>query len=159
MSASDLAKLRQLLDSYINGPNKPVAEHKKAGKKMSMMIHDIGFLAWHQYFVSKLEHWLVTNNNASFAPLPYWNPADPIPSQLKKNNNDVNMPLPANLRQPALSQIASYADLSNLILPYHSDVHMSAGGNMPNAEKSPSDPIFWLFHSFLLYVYEQWRTI
>ena len=158
MSTQDLAKLRQLLDNYINSTNDPVAEHKKAGKKMSMMIHSTGFLAWHQYFVAKLEHWLVTNNNANFVPLPYWDPADSIPSQLNKNNNNVNKPLPANLRQPALAQIASYTALTNLILPYHADVHNNAGGNMPNTEKSPADPIFWPFHSFLISVYEQWRN-
>jgi hypothetical protein len=146
------------LDSYINGPNKPVAEHKKAGKNMSMMIHEIGFLAWHQYFLTKLEHWLVTNNNAKFVPLPYWDPANPIPSQLNKNNNNVNMPLPANLGQTALAQVTSYTELTNRILPYHAAVHNAAGGNMPDPEKSPGDPIFWPFHSFLLSIYEQWRN-
>jgi hypothetical protein len=160
MSSADLTQLRTLLDHYINKPtDNPVTEHKDAGNDMSLMIHDDGFLAWHQHFVAKAEHWFVLNGGERFVPLPYWNPAGSIPTQLDKNNKNVNMPLPQNLSSTALKKIASYIVLNNRILPYHNNVHDNLDGQMPNPETSPSDPIFWPFHSFLLAVYEKWRNL
>jgi hypothetical protein len=55
LSNAQLTKLRTLLDQYITRPtNNPVAEHKAAGMDMSLMIHDKGFLTWHQHFVAEL---------------------------------------------------------------------------------------------------------
>lgn len=160
MSNSDLNELRTFLNQYINKPtDNPVVEHKNAGDDMSLMIHHDGFLAWHQHFIAKLEHWLVLNGGGKFVPLPYWNPAKSIPAQLNNNNIDVNLPLPSNLKPSALKKIKSYMVLSERILPYHNDVHNNMGGNMPNPDTSPSDPIFWPFHSFLLAVYERWRNV
>ena len=48
--------------------------------------------------------------------MPYWDPAKPIPAQLNKNNN-VNMPLPANLGSQALKTIATYDVLNARLLP------------------------------------------
>ncbi len=160
LTSADLTKLRSLLDKYISKPtNNPVTEHQVAGDDMPQMIHTDGFLAWHQHFVAELEHWLVLNGGANFVPMPYWDPATPIPSQLNKGNTNVNMPLPTNLKPAALKKITSYLALNNRILPYHNNVHDNLGGNMPDRTKSPSDPIFWPFHSFLLVVYERWRNL
>src|SRR2546426_8594175 len=114
LSTPQLPQLRALLDQFINKPNNtPVAEHKAAGMDMSLMIHDMGFLTWHQHFIAELETWLANNGGADFVPLPYWNPAKPIPPQLNKGNTNVNMPLPANLKPSALKTIASYTILNN----------------------------------------------
>ena len=160
MSSSELSQLRAALDQYIAKPvDNPVTEHKNAGMDMSLMIHDQGFLAWHQKFLAEMETWLVNNGGADFVPLPYWDPARPIPAQLNKGNSNVHMPLPANLRVAALRQISTYTELSSRILPYHGMVHDAAGGHMPDPETSPSDPIFWPFHAFLVQVYERWRAL
>lgn len=161
MSTAQRTQLRTLLDQYISKPaDNPVAEHQAAGMDMSLMIHDMGFVAWHQHFLAKLENFLVVNGAAKFVPLPYWNPAKPIPAQLNNNNNvNVNLPLPANLRPKALKTITSYTTLNNRLLPYHAAVHNNAGGHMPDPETSPSDPIFWPFHAFLVAVYERWRGL
>jgi hypothetical protein len=154
-----LTQLRTLLDQFINKPdNNPVAEHKAAGMDMSLMIHGKGFLVWHQHFLAELETWLVANGGAKFVPVPYWNPAKPIPAQLNKGNNNVNMTLPTNLRPAALRTIANYTVLNNRVVVYHNAVHNAAGGQMPNPDTSPSDPIFWPFHAFLVAVYERWRN-
>ena len=156
---AQLAQLRTLLDAYIAKPvDNPVKEHKDAGQDMTLMIHDMGFISWHQHFVAKLENWLVMNGGGQFVPMPFWDPAKPIPAQLNKNNTNVNMPLPANLKNPALKTISSYDVVNERLVPYHNAVHRAAGGQMPNADTSPSDPIFWPFHSFLLGVYERWRN-
>ncbi|MGH9932332.1 MAG: tyrosinase family protein, partial [Pyrinomonadaceae bacterium] len=83
LSSVQLTQLRTLLDQFITKPNNnPVAEHMAAGMDMSLMIHDMGFLTWHQHFIAELETWLVNNGAAKFVPLPYWNPAKPIPAPL-----------------------------------------------------------------------------
>ena len=160
LTTAELVQLRALLDQFIAKPqNNPVVEHKAAGMDMSLMIHDQGFLVWHQHFLAELETWLANNNGAKFIPLPYWNPAKPIPTQLNKNNINVNMPLPNNLKPTALKTVASYSVLNSRIVPYHGAVHNALGGNMPNPDTSPSDPIFWPFHAFLVSVYERWRNL
>ncbi len=159
LSASQRTQLRTFLDQYITKPvDNPVQEHLNAGNNMTLHIHGHGFLAWHYYFLAKLENWLVLNGGESFIPLPYWNPAQPIPAQLSKNNTNVNMPLPQNLRPPLLRQVPNYPALNDLMVPYHSNVHNAAGGQMPDPQTSPSDPIFWPFHSFLVGAYERWRN-
>lgn len=159
LTAAKLAQLRTLLDQFISKPaDNPVTEHKNAGMDMSLMIHDGGFLAWHQHFLAELETWLVNNGGSQFVPLPYWDPSKPIPAQLDKGNNNVNMPLPKNLRPAALKKINSYNVIDHRMVPYHGAVHDALGGQMPNPDTSPSDPIFWPFHAFLLSVYERWRS-
>src|ERR1700704_845714 len=89
LSPTQRAQFRTLLDTFINKPtNNPVVEHKAAGMDMSLMIHGPGFLTWHQHFIAELETWLVNNGGAKFVPLPYWNPASPIPPQLNKGNTN-----------------------------------------------------------------------
>ena len=159
LSAAKLAQLRTLLDQFITKPaDNPVTEHKNAGMDMSLMIHDGGFLAWHQHFVAELETWLVNNGGSQFVPFPYWDPSKAIPAQLDKSNNNVNMPLPKNLRPAALKKINTYDVIDHRMVPYHNAVHNALGGQMPNPDTSPSDPIFWPFHAFLLSVYERWRN-
>ena len=158
LTNAKLNKFRALLDGYISKPKvNPVKEHKAAGKMSSgLMIHEQGFLTWHQHFLAELETWLVNNGGKEFVPLPYWNPADPIPVQLNKNNTNVNMPLPSNLQPAALKTVGDYMTLNDRMLPYHANVHNNLGGAMPDPKKSPSDPIFWPFHAYLVGVYEQW---
>ena len=158
LSNAQLTKLRALLDQYIAKPtDNPVAEHKAAGMDMSLMIHNIGLLTWHQHFLAKLETWLVNSGNAAFVPLPFWNPANPIPAQLNNNNTNATTPFPSNLKPAALKTVPSYTALKTRIKPYHETVHDSLGGHMPDPDTSPMDPIFWPFHAFLVAIYEQWR--
>ena len=152
-------RLRQLLDTYIATQN-PIAEHRAAGDHNNvpdLMIHGMGFLAWHAVFVGKLEHWLVINNASEFVPLPYWDPATPIPLELDNGNTSPNLPLPDEFRPGPIANIPDYMTLNNGIVPYHGLVHDHSGGQMPNPNTSPGDPIFWPFHGFLMAIYEHWR--
>lgn len=159
LSNPHLNELRALLDKFISKPtNNPVAEHQAAGMDMSLMIHDQGFLTWHQHFIAEAETWLINNGGGNFVPLPYWDPAKPIPAELDNNNTNVNMPLPANLKPAALKTIAHYTELNNRVVPYHNAVHNAAGGQMPDPNTSPGDPIFWPFHAFLVALFERWRN-
>lgn len=158
LSHADRQQLRQLIDTYITTQD-PVGEHLAAQQPGSgMMIHDENFLSWHTIFVGRLENWLVSNNGAKFVPLPYWDPATPIPHEINKGNTAPSMPLPAGLRPGPIAAISNYLVLNSEIVPYHNAVHNALGGQMPDPSTSPSDPIFWPFHAFLLAVYEHWRS-
>lgn len=160
LSNARLVQFRNLLDQFIAKPvNNPVAEHKAAGMDMTLMIHDQGFLTWHQHFLAEFETWLVNNGGAKFVPCPFWNPGKPIPAQLNKGNTNPNMPLPANLKPAALKTITTYTALNNRVVPYHNAVHNATGGQMPDPNTSPGDPIFWPFHAFLVAIYERWRNL
>lgn len=160
LRSTDLKQLRALLDQYISKPtDNPVKEDKDSSRDTSLMTLGDGFLAWHQHYMSKLEHWLVINGGQRFVPLPYWNPAESIPSQLNNNNTETWLPLPKNLEFKAIKKIRRYIVLNNRIIPYHKKVHEKLGGHMPDPAISASDPIFWPFHSFLLAIYEQWRSL
>lgn len=148
-------KLRQLIDTYILTKN-PVGEHAAAANDMSLMIHEDGFIAWHNVFIGKLENWLVTNGGREFLPLPYWYPATPIPAALNKNNTQPNIPFPDRLKVGQIQNIPDYTTLNDIMVPYHNTVHNNMGGQMPFAASSPSDPIFYPFHAFLVGVYEHW---
>ena len=152
-------RLRQLLDAYITTQN-PVAEHRAASNDSTLHIHGHGFLAWHAVFISKLELWLALNGGGDFVPLPYWDPDTAIPTELSRGNHAPNpaIPFPAALRPGPIVDIPSYEAFNNLCVPYHNAVHDNMGGQMPFPQSSPSDPIFYPFHSFLLAVYEHWRS-
>jgi len=159
LSAAQRQRLRQLIDTYISTQN-PVGEHLAASGNPNLHIHAHGFLAWHTVFIAKLELWLALNGGGAFVPLPHWDPDTDIPAELSRGNHkpDPAIAFPDELRPGAISNIASYAALNEDIVPYHNEVHDHMGGQMPFPASSPSDPIFYPFHSFLLAVYEHWRN-
>jgi len=159
LTASARQRLRQLLEIYI-ATQDPVGEHRRAGNDMTLHIHAHGFLAWHTVFIAKLEQWLVLNGGGDFVPLPYYDPDTPVPAELNRGNTQPQPPVvfPDRLRPGPIADIPSYDVLNETIVPYHGDVHMGMGGQMPFAQSSPSDPIFYPFHAFLLAVYEHWRS-
>lgn len=152
-------RLRSLLDTYI-ATQDPVGEHRAAGNDPTLHIHGHGFLAWHTVFIAKLEMWLVLNGGQEFVPLPYWDPDTDIPVELSRGNHKPDPPIsfPDQLRPGRIIEIPSYMALNDIVVPYHNDVHNNMGGQMPFPQSSPSDPIFYPFHSFLLAVYEHWRS-
>ena len=151
-------RLRQLIDGWISSPNDPVGEHLAAGQDPMLMIHNMGFISWHLTFLSKFENWLVLNGGQEFVPLPYWDPATPVPPELSKGNTNPHRPVPDSLRPGAIADIPDQQTLNTLMVPYHNDVHDHLGGAMPNPDTSPSDPIFWPFHGLLTAIYEHWRS-
>lgn len=152
-------RLRLLLDTYI-ATQDPVGEHRRAGNDMTLHIHEHGFLAWHTVFIAKLEQWLVLNGGGDFVPLPYYDPDTAVPVELSRGNTKPQppVPFPAALRPGPILDIASHQALVEIMVPYHNQVHDRMGGLMPFPQSSPSDPIFYPFHAFLLAVYEHWRN-
>ncbi len=159
LSAAQRQHLRQLIDTYIATQN-PVGEHLAASNNPNLHIHAHGFLAWHTVFIAKLEQWLVLNGGGEFVPLSHWDPDTDIPAELSRGNHKPSpaIPFPDGLRPGTIMNIASYEALNEGLVPYHNAVHDNMGGQMPFPASSPSDPIFYPFHSFLLAVYEHWRN-
>lgn len=159
LTATERQRLRTLLDTYIATQN-PVGEHLAAATNPSLHIHGLGFLVWHTVFIAKLEQWLVLNGGGEFVPLPSWDPDSPLPAELSRGNHNPSpaVAFPDELRPGPIVNIPSYEALNSTVVPYHNSVHDSIGGQMPFPQSSPSDPIFYPFHSFLLAVYEHWRN-
>jgi len=159
LTSLERKRLRTLLDRFIADPEaNPVAEHLAAGADPDMHIHHLHFLQWHQGFISKCELWMLMNGGERFVPLPYWDPKNRVPAALDKDNNtSINVPLPAELRDSALHSIRTYRTLNNRVVPFHNAVHDALGGNMPDPLVSPSDPIFWPLHAYLVRLYERWK--
>lgn len=154
LSPAELTRLDAAIHEYVSGPANPVAEHAAAGPT----IHGTRFLAWHYWFVGKLEDWLTLTGRPDLTPLPYWNPALSIPEPLSHGNVSPAIALPEALRPGPIATIANYVAMNSEIVGFHDDVHMKSGGDLPNALVSPGDPIFWPFHAFLVAVYEHWRS-
>lgn len=112
----------------------------------------------HNVFLGKLENWLVTNDAGEFVPLPYHDPATPIPASFNKNNTNPNFPVPDSVRPVAIANLANYNAVNNILVGYHNTAHGRYGGQMPNPATSPSDPIFWPYHALLVGIYEHWRS-
>lgn len=159
LNPTQLQRLRNLLDTYIATQN-PVAEHMAAGNDPILDIHEHGFLAWHAMFIAKLEMWLIWNGGEEFVPLPGYDPDTPVPAELSRGNHAPSppVPFPNELRPNQILSIPNYHALVNAMIDYHGKVHDDMGGQMPFPMSSPSDPIFYPFHAFLLAVYEHWRS-
>ena len=155
LTAAERMRLRNLLDTYI-ATQDPVGEHMAASNDPNLHIHTHGFIAWHSIFIAKLEQWLLLNGGGHFVPLPSYDPDSPVPAELSRGNHAPNpaIPFPNELRPGPIANIPSYDVLVNAMVPYHNAVHDAMGGQMPFPMSSPSDPIFYPFHSFLLAVYE-----
>lgn len=159
LDAAQLQRLRSLLDTYIASED-PVGEHRAASNDPHLHIHGHGFVGWHAIFLAKLEFWLILNGGGEFVPLPYWDPDTDVPAELSRGNHkpEPAIAFPDELRPGRILEIASYDDLVNAMIDYHNQVHDNMGGQMPFPMSSPSDPIFYPLHSFLLAVYEHWRS-
>jgi hypothetical protein len=135
------------------------------------------FLMWHRYFIRRLEDYLGAQGTYFAAPIPAWNPATPIPLELRAriNNPNPNLPLPTwatmpggSARDPvfgytSLMQFKSTDELGRALgANYHgqvhaaNDIHMAIGGDM-NTFASPRAPIFFPWHSFLDQVLDDWQ--
>ncbi len=135
------------------------------------------FLMWHRYFMRRLEDYLGAQGAYHSVPIPIWNPATPIPVELRAriNNPNPNLPLPAwatvqggTARDPIFSytsllQFRSTDELGRALgANYHgqvhaaNDIHIAVGGDM-NTFASPRAPIFFPWHSFLDEVLVEWQ--
>jgi tyrosinase len=121
------------------------------------------FLAWHRRFLKIFEDRLGV-------PVPYWNSVTDrsIPAALNKSALLTRWSLTRNWDP---SQLADAADLnavkafpgtfdgfqSTLEGLVHGGTHNAVGGDMAGSA-SPTDPLFWLHHSFIDKVWADWQA-
>lgn len=131
--------------------------------------HDdpVGFLSFHRSYILGLEEFLIRRGYGQWAPLPAWNPAEPIPlefnipstgpGRLLNLNPGVSF---AEFFEPAyLLGFPTEAELGEALIPRHNLVHSRIGGIMNNLRLAPAAPIFWLFHSFIDDIWWEWQRL
>lgn len=126
----------------------------------------------HHAYIEEMEAYLAANGGKRFVPLPFWDPAKPVPEEfnaVRKRDDGtprpplVNlnpaMPLPQRFISPDLCEFRNADDLGNEINPWHIHVHTTVGGTMGKFRIASAAPIFWCFHVFVGEVYFQWQRV
>lgn len=165
LSSADKTELFELLMEYIKGDHEPVSGHGDNEHDH----HGRNFLGWHRYFIAELEAWLAYKGKDKFVPIPFWNPAYPIPNEFaypeaKRVSEYIDKPLPKKFTvfgdgSKSLVDYENYVDLNSEIESYHNGLHGLIGGMMKKASTTAGDPIFWTLHAMFDLVWEQWRAI
>lgn len=135
------------------------------------------FFAWHRMYLFFFERILRAKSGRANLTLPYWNyqlnPVLPYPWRDKTIGN----PLYNTTRTPPInnggaipSSISTAINNSLALVPYytfqsnfnsgpHGSVHTSVAGDMAVISTSVKDPVFWLHHSNVDRLWEQWRSM
>ncbi|MBC8132221.1 MAG: tyrosinase family protein [Deltaproteobacteria bacterium] len=129
----------------------------------------------HRTMIQELERCLTSRGASQFVPLPYWNPGETIPSDLRsvKQIGSSNFPAlerfdtwranfdaakPARLAPWNLFWHGNLEELGDWqFLQWHNGVHDSIGGIMANPQNSPAAVIFWPWHAYVDNIYTQWE--
>jgi hypothetical protein len=165
LSSDDKTEFFNLLIEYIQSDHDPINGHGNDADHH----HGDHFLGWHRYFIAELEASLALKGKDKFVPIPFWNPAFPIPDEFSypdagRLSENINRPLPARFTvfgdgNKSLADYSSYAELNTDIERYHDGLHGLIGGLMANTSTTAGDPIFWSLHAMFDLVWEQWRAI
>jgi len=131
------------------------------------------FLAWHRMYVYFFERILRDKSGKSNVTVPYWNyQVNPVLHPAYRNSSATN-PLYDATRNPtinnggALPASIMTAFVNSLeLIPYytfqsnfngpHGSVHTTVNGNMTNVLTAANDPLFWLHHSNIDRLWEEW---
>ncbi len=124
------------------------------------------FLAWHRWFLVRLERRL-QQVDASVT-IPYWdpikNPSIPAPLtdpallnswSVDRGSFDPSQ-LPDSADLAAVNSKTSYTAFQSRLEAMHAGVHNAVGGDMAGAA-SPTDPVFWLHHSNIDRIWAAWQ--
>lgn len=135
------------------------------------------FLAWHRMYTYFFERILRAKSGRAELTLPYWdyqtnpvlhpayrdkalgNPLYDASRSAAINNGGA---LPASIMtafENSLSIIPYYTFQSNMNGGPHGSVHTSVGGNMAVVSTAAKDPVFWLHHSNIDRLWEEWLSM
>lgn len=162
LPASDRQALVDLMLTYLT--DDIVDDH------MAIVHSGVQIFTGHRAYIGAMETWLQANGGAAFLPLPYWNPANPIPAEfnvVKATDGGMarpplvdltpNMAKPAQFEWPAVCSYDDADDLGNAINGWHGGVHCTIGGTMCNIMQASAAPIFWCWHAFVDHIYWDWQ--
>ena len=132
------------------------------------------FFAWHRMYIYFFERILRAKSGRSNLTLPYWNyQHNPVLHPAYRDNSKGN-PLYDATRNPTInaggalpSSILTAFSNSMDIIPYynfqsnlnggpHGSVHTTVNGNMAVVTTAAKDPVFWLHHSNIDRLWEEW---
>ncbi|MES2848038.1 MAG: tyrosinase family protein [Bacteroidota bacterium] len=135
------------------------------------------FFAWHRMYLFFFERILRAKSGRANLTLPYWNyqlnPVMPYPWRDKTIGNplyNATRSGPINNGGALPSSISTAINNSLALIPYytfqgnfnsgpHGSVHTSVAGDMAVVATSVKDPVFWLHHSNVDRLWEQWRSM
>lgn len=177
-SDADRDTLGQLMLDYLD--SLVVTTHNL---NMPMVHWNPNFLPFHRAYVAGMEDFLILSGHPEFVPLPKWDPADSISSNLQfvdfaactnangggncnplvNTNSSTARQIPASFVGSALctynyNAIIGTPPFANSVFesPWHGGVHVNIGGVMSQL-KSPSAVIFWPWHAYLDDVWKEWE--
>ncbi len=130
------------------------------------------FLAWHRMFVYFFERILRAKSGRADLTVPYWNyQINPVLHAAFRDNSPGNPlyairnsainsggALPASIMtafNTSLASIPYYSFQANLMAP-HGSVHTTVNGDMAAVITAAKDPVFWLHHSNIDRLWEEW---
>lgn len=131
------------------------------------------FFAWHRMYCYFFERILRAKSGDPNLTLPYWNYQINEALHPDYRNSAAGNPLYDGTRNSSINaggslptSIGTAYDNAMLEIPYydfqggidgpHGSVHVSVGGNMRSTRTAAQDPLFWLHHSNVDRLWEQW---
>jgi hypothetical protein len=144
----------------------------------AMINHEYGpdILIHHRMLLREMEDCLTQSGASQFVPLPYWNPGEAIPPELRSvvQIGGSNYPplVEFELWRSELADAArletftgagiywhpTLDDLANYVfVNWHNSVHNAVGGAMLDPSTSPAAVIFWAWHAYVDNIYAQWE--
>uniref|UniRef100_A0A1I7VUI1 Tyrosinase_Cu-bd domain-containing protein n=1 Tax=Loa loa TaxID=7209 RepID=A0A1I7VUI1_LOALO len=126
------------------------------------------FLLWHREFIKRME--IALRLIDPLVALPYWDSSldqhlsDPrnsimwssfLMGESNLNGQVINGPFAGFTTLEACPYPPNFSALEY----YHASVHIWVGGDMKPPLTSANDPVFFLHHSFVDYIFENWRRM
>lgn len=137
----------------------------------------IYFLAWHRMYCYFFERILRAKSGRANLTLPYWNyqlnpvlhpayrdksPGNPLYEATRSIPINTGGALPASIMTAinnSMALVPYYTFQSNFNGGPHGSVHISVGGPMGVVTTAAKDPVFWLHHSNVDRLWEEWRSM
>ena len=134
------------------------------------------FLAWHRMYLYFFERILRAKSGRANLTLPYWNykynpvlhpayrdnsPGNPLYDATRNATINNGGSLPGSIIvafNNSMEIIPHYTFQGNLSSGPHGSVHTSVAGNMTIVSTAAQDPVFWLHHSNIDRLWEEWLS-
>jgi tyrosinase len=134
------------------------------------LVRGRNFLAWHRRFLKIFEDRLQAVDPNVTVTVPYWDSItdQEIPTALDdaallsrwsvtRNWDPSQLAHPADLNAVKIYSGTFTGFQTQLESVVHNDTHDAVGGNM-GGPTSPTDPLFWLHHSFIDKIWSDWQA-
>ncbi len=131
------------------------------------------FLSWHRMYLYYFERILRSKSGNPNLTLPYWNyQTNPVLHPDYRNNAPGNTlydgtrnasingggSLPASIMTSIVNSLNNipFGTFNSTLEGPHGSVHVSIGGNMGAVNKAAKDPVFWLHHTNIDRLWQEW---